>query len=548
MKYRNELIEHDKAFGVMHNKDIKRAFAKQEYIHNHDDVVYKPEEVERVINFIESEFVQTKGVLEPIKLEPTQKWWLELMFGYYDKYGNILINEIFINIIRGAGKSTLMAAVVITWMLLSDNFGGEGQVIAYDKNQANEVFGQVLKQLQAGGDRIQFLSKKQTVKYNGKIVRIPEQLKTTREGVLFKHNLNSFKKQVNDESTVQGGNTVLNIFDEVHTYKKIITEAVNMGSRKQKNWRSIYITSGGITRGGQYDTLIKQFTSEDDFHDIHTFGFIYRLDDANEVTNKQAWTKAAPMIGVVPTWSKVEREYKNASGDPVLQSRFLAYNMGIQTKDAMYYLNETETATFEYDYDYVWNGAQVWMGVDVSYSGDWSSVSFLTQVGEEWYVHTESLATKSSLNDMKPEDIDRVKSFEGNGLTIIDNDRIKAKDVFDAASAFIEEYGLDIQMIGYDRYNYDELHDLFFDYYVADVDDAKHKSIRQGFYLSESLNLMKTLMSEGRFHHNQPVLQWSLMNLGVRIGTSGDIMMKKFNNLEKIDAVAATVFAIEVSK
>ena len=75
-----------------------------------------------------------------------------------------------INIIRGAGKSTLMAAIVISWMLLSDNFGGEAQVLAYDNSQSDEVYEQVMKQLDSGGDRIQFLSSKQTVKYKGKIV------------------------------------------------------------------------------------------------------------------------------------------------------------------------------------------------------------------------------------------------------------------------------------------------------------------------------------------------------------------------------------------
>ena len=137
MKYRDELIAYDKAHGIKHNKLIQRAFKKQEYIESRPDVKYKPEKVEHVINFIESQFRQTKGQLKPIKLQPTQKWWLEVIFGYYDLNDNILINEIFINIIRGAGKSTLMAAVVIAWMLLSDNYGGEGQVLAYYNKQAD---------------------------------------------------------------------------------------------------------------------------------------------------------------------------------------------------------------------------------------------------------------------------------------------------------------------------------------------------------------------------------------------------------------------------
>lgn len=547
MKYRDELIAYDEAHGIKHNKLITRAFKKQEYIESNPGVKYKPEKVEHVINFIESQFKQTKGQLKPIKLQPTQKWWLEIIFGYYDSNDNILINEIFINIIRGAGKSTLMAAVVIAWMLLSDNFGGEGQVIAYDNKQADEVYGQVLRQLEAGGDVIQFLSKPEVVKIGKNAIKVPEQLHKTRDGILFRHNNNSFHKQTNDESQVQGGNTVLNIFDEVHTYKKQIVKQVNMGSRKQPSWRSIYITSGGITRGGQYDDLITQFTSDSDFRDLHTFSFIYKLDDAEEVNDESAWTKAAPMIGVLPTWDKVRREYNEAKGNPALQIRFLAYDMGMQTQDAaVYYLQPDEVAPTTYDMS-IWQNAEAYLGIDVSYSGDWSSVAFLTFIDGKWYVHTENVTTRSSI-DTSPDDIkEKVRTFEGKGLTVIDADRIKAADIYNVASNFLDKYSIKVIKIGYDRYNYDELSDLM-EQYVPDPDNALQVPIRQGYYLSESTNLMKQLLQEKRLIHNQKPLEWAFLNTTVKTGISGDIMIGKPSYYQKIDPVAALLFAMEVSK
>lgn len=547
MKYRDELIAYDKAHGIKHNKLIKRAFKKQEYIETHPGVKYKPEKVEHVINFIESQFKQTKGQLKPIKLQPTQKWWLEIIFGYYDSSDNILINEIFINIIRGAGKSTLMAAVVIAWMLLSDNFGGEGQVIAYDNRQTEEVYGQVLRQLEAGGDVIQFLSKPEVVKIGKNAIKVPEQLHKTRDGIIFRHNNNTFHKQTNDESQVQGGNTVLNIFDEVHTYKKQIVKQVNMGSRKQESWRSIYITSGGITRGGQYDDLIAQFTSDSDFHDLHTFSFIYKLDDASEVNDESTWTKAAPMIGILPTWDKVRREYNEAKGNPALQVRFLAYDMGLQVQDAaVYYLQPDEVAPTTYDM-HIWQNAEAYLGIDVSYSGDWSSVAFLTFIDGKWYVHTENITTRSSI-DTSPDDVkEKVRTFEGKGLTVIDADRIKAADIYKVASDFLDTYSIRVIKIGYDRYNYDELSDLM-EVYVPDPDNSLQVPIRQGYYLSESTNLMKQLLQEKRLIHNQKPLEWAFLNLTVKTGISGDIMIGKPSYYQKIDPVAALLFAMEVSK
>ena len=137
--------------------------------------------------------------------------------------------------------------------------------------------------------------------------------------------------------------------------------------------------------------------------------------------------------------------------------------------------------------------------------------------------------------------------FEGHGLTIIDADCIKATDIFEIAESFLDKYNLNVVKIGYDRYNYDELSDLM-EVYVPDPDNALQVPIKQGYYLSESTNLMKQLLQNGRLIHNQPVLEWCMLNLTVKNGISGDIAIGKPSYPQKIDPVAATLFAIEVSK
>ena len=101
--------------------------------------------------------------------------------------------------------------------------------------------------------------------------------------------------------------------------------------------------------------------------------------------------------------------------------------------------------------------------------------------------------------------------------------------------------------IGYDRYNYDELSDLM-EVYVPDPDNSLQVPIKQGYYLSESTNLMKQLLQERRFVHNQKTLEWAFLKLTVKTGISGDIMIGKPSYYQKIDPVAALLFAMEVSK
>lgn len=60
------------------------------------------------------------------------------------------------------------------------------------------------------------------------------QFQVNKTGLLFQPLLTKFIKQTNDTNHAQGGNTSLNIFDEVHTYTSDITEAVNKGSRQKR--------------------------------------------------------------------------------------------------------------------------------------------------------------------------------------------------------------------------------------------------------------------------------------------------------------------------
>ena len=70
--------------------------------------------------------------------------------------------------------------------------------------------------------------------------------------------------------------------------------------------------------------------------------------------------------------------------------------------------------------------------------------------------------------------------------------------------------------------------------------------IRQGFSMSDYIQIFKSQIENSSLLHNQALMEWSLMNAAVRIGTSGDVMLKKKSQDEKIDPVVASVMAIQV--
>ena len=534
MKYLNQMLEWNKKNGYLINSDIKKQIQKQ--IRIHKKYIYRLDRVEQFIDFTESNFMLTTGDLRLIVLLPTQKWWFELMLGYdmINEQGEQvqLVNEIFLNVGRGTGKSSLMATRVLNWMILSGQFGGEAQVIAYDNKQAKHVFEQVKNQAKASP----IVSKLSDL----------NQFKSTKTGLQFDVMLTKFSKQTNDTNRAQGGNTSLNIFDEVHTYTHDITEAVNKGSRqKQKNWHSIYITSGGTKRNGLYDTMIKRFTSDEEFENDRSVALLYRLEDKSQVKDKKNWSMALPLIGHLPSMQSVNEEYELSKQNPILQVMFLAMNMGLQMNDTAYYFTAQESLKHEFDLS-VFNGAKTYIGIDLSLSNDLTTVAFLCKPDDNYYLHTISFTTQKNLDNCDEEQKELYLKFEAeDSLIILESDYIRASDIIAYMKEFKTKTKCRFTKIGYDPSRYENLKALI-ELYFYDKDSENQVPIRQGFSMSDYIQIFKSQIENSSLLHNQALMEWSLMNAAVRIGTSGDVMLKKKSQDEKIDPVVASVMAMQV--
>lgn len=532
--YLEKMLEWNKDNGFLINKYIKKTIKKQQRIH--EKYIYRKDRIDQYIEFTEDNFMLTTGQLTPITLYPTQKWWVELMLGYdmIDENGEQvqLTNEVFLNLGRGSGKSTFMAPRILNWMILGGQFGGESQVIAYDNNQARHVYDQVRNQSQASP----LFSK----------LHNNDLFKSTKTGMVFTPMLTKFFKQTNDTNRAQGGNTSLNVFDEVHTYRDDITEAVNKGSRqKQSNWQSDYITSGGVTRNGLYDAMIERFTSEAEYENDRSFALLYRLENIEQVKDKKNWSMALPMIGYLPKMSAVKEEYDISQGDPALQTKFLAMNMGMQMNDTMYYFTADEAMRTEFDLS-VFNGSDVYVGIDLSLVGDLTSIAFLTEVENIKYVKTVNFTTEKQYERLDSEQKELYTRFiEEGSLVLLESDYINVNDLIPYLEQFENEHSCYLKRIGYDPSRYEILETLI-ERYFFDVDGDNQKAIRQGFAMSDYIKMFKEQVSRKVFIHNQRLLEWSFMNVAVRVGESGDVMYKKKLDKDKIDPIVASTMALEV--
>lgn len=534
MYYLNKMLAWNKEQGYRLNKYIKQTIRKQ--IRIHDKYIYRYDRVTQAIEWIEDNFYLTTGDLRKIELLPTQQWWYELMLGYdmIDEKGKQvqLTNEVFLNLGRGSGKSSLMATRILNWMILGGAYGGESLVIAYDNTQARHVFEQVRNQTEAS-DTIRV--------YNEN-----DLFKSTKQGLEFKPFKTVFKKQTNDTLRAQGGNSSLNVFDEVHTYGEDVTESVNKGSRqKQDNWQSIYITSGGTRRDGLYDKMIERFKSEEEFYNDRSFGLLYMLEDKEQVKDKKNWSMALPLIGYVPKFGGVNEEYELAKGDPALQLKFLAFNMGLPMQDTAYYFTPTDTELTEFDLS-VFNRNRTYVGIDLSLVGDLTSVTFVCELEGRVYSHSLVFTVRQNYETLDNEQKEIWDVFVEKGeLIILDTEYINVNDLIPHINNFKRNYGAKFRKVGYDPAKYEILKDLI-DRYFFDSQGDNQRAIRQGFAMSDYIKLLKQKLGTKTLIHNQKIMQWTLNNAAVKIGAGGDYMYVKKLEKDKIDPVVSLTMALEM--
>ncbi|MDP0953461.1 terminase large subunit, partial [Klebsiella pneumoniae] len=78
-----------------------------------------------------------------------------------------------------------------------------------------------------------------------------------------------------------------------------------------------------------------------------------------------------------PKKSAVIEEYNISQGDPALQTKFLAMNMGLQMNDTVYYFTRDEAVKRDFNLS-VFSGQETYVGIDLSLVGDLTSVAFAT--------------------------------------------------------------------------------------------------------------------------------------------------------------------------
>lgn len=524
--------------------DDKKNGKKRGLYFNKNDAQHAIDFIQRYCKHSKAEWANN-----PFILESWQQFIIWNIFGWKinSVNGYRRFRTTYIECGRKNGKSTMMAGIGL-YLFIAD--GEEGA----------EIYSAAVKREQA------IISHSEATRM---VKKSPE---LRKEVSIFKNNLSiestnsKFEPLGRDADSCDGLNVHGALVDELHAHKtdemwNVLQTAI--GSRRQS--LQITITTAGFDRNTicwqQHEYLVRileEVGKENCYYDDSYFGIIYTIDENDNWQDESCWIKANPNLGVSVIWEPIRNNAKKAKEIPSEQNEFLRKHLCKWVQQSVRAIDMTL-----WDENFSHNIDEEKYLTKKCFGGlDLSSVSDLTA----WI-----MLFPNHLNPVKLDIIGRFwcpeaqisnrqnryrnfyEAWARDGWLIttpgdaIDYERVKFKIMSDAKKFNLVDMGIDMLFQGYQlgMELSTELGTRF------DATTGKHESRVVGVGMGYKTmgpamkEFEKRLLDRCLNHGNNPILRFCADNLAVSIDPAGNKKPNKVESQGKIDAIVATLIALD---
>lgn len=474
----------------------------------------------RPIRFIEKFCKPSKGQFDTLILQPWQHFIFGSLHGWVHKETKLRrFKEGLIFVGRKNGKTTMISGEAIYGGSKDGEPGADVILLANSMKQARLLF-----------DESKAMIKSST--------QLKKKFRPLRDAIYYDATNSKIEPQASDSDKLDGLNTHIGIFDEIHEYKdyKLISVIKNSrGARKQP--LLIYITTAGYQLDGPLIDMIEagKDTLEGVIEDERTFYFLASLDDEDDMEEPSNWIKANPNLGISINLEDMKEEWQKAKRVPSERGDFITKRFNIfANNDEMSFLDHPtvmkNNQVISMD---MLKGRNCIGSYDLSETEDFTSACLefplddgrIAVISHSWIPEKKVLAGNEKIPF-------RQWSDEGY-LTICQGEYVDHTLIFDW---FVEmNRHFPIELIAYDpadafRLNL-ELKNHGFETLV----------VRQGHLtLGPALNDLKHMFLDGNVvYNNNPLLRWYINNVKLIKDRNANYLPTKHNRYRKIDGFAA---------
>lgn len=498
-----------------HLNDLKRAGTDEfPYIFN-EEIGHRP------VRFIEKYCKPSKGKYNQLILQPWQHFILGSLFGWVHKDSGLRrFKEGLIFVGRKNGKTTLISGVSIYGVSKDSEKGADIPLLANSMKQARLLFDEAKAMIKASP-------------------KLKKRFRPLRDAIHFDQTFSKIEPQASDSQKLDGLNTHIGVFDEIHEYKDYKLINVIKNSRQSREQPLlIYITTAGYQLDGPLVTYYEQGADvlEGAIVDERTFYYLAELDDEKEFDMPEMWVKANPNMGVSIKLEDMIEDWEKAKRTPGERNDFI-------TKRFNLFVNNSETPFLDYETIKKnkkirkveeFHGKPCIGGFDLSDSEDLTSACLefpIVETGEAFILSHSWVPEKKvrQENEKIP-----YREFEKMGLlTIVKEEYIKKEFVYDW---FVEQSKLfPIELIAYDPAKAFGLVESLTNFGFA------MEIVRQGFItLGPAVDDAKERFLDGNvIFNNNPLFRWYVNNVKLVEDRNRNKLPTKQGRYRKIDGFAA---------
>lgn len=498
-----------------HLNDLKRAGTEK------FPFVFDEELGHRPIQFIEKYCKPSKGNYKQLILQPWQHFVLGSLFGWVHKETRLRrFKEGLIFVGRKNGKTTLISGVSLYGVSKDGESGADIPLLANSMKQARLLFDEAKAMIKASP-------------------KLKKRFRPLRDAIHFDKTFSKIEPQASDSEKLDGLNTHIGVFDEIHEYKnfKLINVVKNSRAAREQPLL-IYITTAGYQLDGPlveyYDQSIDVLEGE--FADERTFYYMAELDSEDEFEMPEMWIKANPNLGVSIKLQDMIEEWGKAKRIPSERNDFI-------TKRFNKFVNNSEESFLDYktlkkndkvkELDTLKHIPCVG-GFDLSDSEDFTSACLefpIVETGEVVVLSHSWVPLKKVL--LENENIPYYELQKEKLLTIVDDEYIRKELVYDW---FVEQSGrFIIEKITYDPAKAFGLVEKLNGY------GFNTEVVRQGHLtLGPAVDDVKERFLDGNvIFNNNRLFRWYVNNVKMVEDRNRNKMPTKIGRYRKIDGFAA---------
>lgn len=496
------------------------------------DIVFDPARVDKVLKAARA-LKHTQGDFagQPLELDAWQvAYIIGPIFGYVkpDDRGKMVrvCRKAFVDVPRKAGKTTLAGAIAVYLTGADDEPGAQVYAVATRKDQAKFCFDPVRSIIEYGAT-----TRKHFKAYASKIVH-------PRSGSSF-----AVVSSVGD--AMHGANIHGAIVDELHLHRDDkLLEAVETGTGARSQPLVFAITTADDGRVGSiYDrrrTYVEQL-ARGSLVDPTNFGVVWGVEETDNPFVEETWMRANPGYGVSPTREFMKAQATAAKNSPAELASFQRLHLGIRTKQTTRYIRLEDWDACVSDFtEEQFKGEYAYGGLDLASTSDLCALCWMCHNDEGVYAMWRLWTPEANLPFLDKRTAGMASVWVRDGLITLTPGNV-------ADYAFIRQQITEdmdffrVEAIAYDPWNSSQL--------VTELIDVGAPMVpsRQGFATlsGPTKELQRSVLARELHHQPDGAVRWQVDNLAVEQDAAGNVKPSKKLAIDKIDAIAAAVMAMD---